>query len=117
MILGIVWLLRFWRRHGGDRSLMFAAAMFVTLWASPHTMTYEWGLAVIPALLLWDRRPDLRQTWLPLFAVAWAVLFISTPLTKAQLTLTGFAIQLSVPIMAVLGLWAERELGRGRPAH
>jgi hypothetical protein len=72
---------------------------------------------VIPALLLWDRRPELRQTWLPLFAVAWAVLFVSTPLTKAQLTLAGFAIQLSVPILAVLGLWAERELDRVRLSH
>jgi hypothetical protein len=81
-------------------------------------MTYEWGLAVIPALLLWDRRPELRRTWLPLFAVAWAVLFVSTPLTKVQLALTKqlvateIAIQLSVPILAIVGLWAERELGR-----
>jgi hypothetical protein len=111
--LAVTWLGLVWRRNRDDRAVMFAAAVFATLWGSPHTMTYEWALAVIPAVLVWDRRPDLRPTWLALFAVGWAVLFVSTPLTKAQLGLSHHAVQISVPVLAWIGLAAGRALRRG----
>jgi hypothetical protein len=104
------WLWRVGSRRGADFRVMFAAAIFATLWGSPHTMTYEWALAVIPAVILWDARPDLRATWVPLFAVAWVVLFVSTPLTKAQLRLAEVAIQLSVPVLAFVAWCSERAL-------
>jgi alpha-1,2-mannosyltransferase len=109
LMLAAGWLWRFVRRHCDPR-LAFAGAVFATLWGSPHTMTYEWALAVLPAVILWDLRPDRRAEWLPLFAVAWAVLFISTPLTKAQLGHLGVAVQLSVPVLAWVGLRVERAL-------
>ncbi|HKA05928.1 MAG TPA: glycosyltransferase family 87 protein [Gemmataceae bacterium] len=108
----IWWLWRVQQRHGANIQIMFAAAVFATLWGSPHTMTYEWALAVLPAVILWDARPDLRTLWTPLFAIAWVVLFVSTPLTKAQLSLTGVAIQLSVPVLAWVGWRAELALRR-----
>jgi hypothetical protein len=110
MGLGAAALWVFWRRHGADARLMAAAAVFVTLWGSPHTMTYEWALAVIPAVVLWDVRPDLRPTWVPLFAFAWIVLFISTPLTKGQLATVGVGIQISVPVLAFVALRAGQAL-------
>jgi hypothetical protein len=109
MVLGAAWLARFWWRHA-DVRLVFAAAVFATLWGSPHTMTYEWALAVLTAIVLWDARPDLRTTWVPLFALAWVVLFVSTPLTKGQLSLIGVAVQISVPVLAYVGWRAERAL-------
>jgi len=108
--LAVLWMWHFWQRHGDDTRIMFAAAVFATLWGSPHTMTYEWALAVLPAMILWDARPNLRGTWAPLFAIAWIVLFVSTPLTKGQLAVAGVAIQLSVPILAFVALRAERAL-------
>jgi len=104
------WLWLFHRRFGWDDRLMMAAAVFATLWGSPHTMTYEWALAVIPAVLLWDARPDLRPTWVPLFALAWVAMFVSTPLTKGQLGVAGLAIQISVPVLAFVGVRADRAL-------
>jgi hypothetical protein len=89
---------------------MFAGAVFVTLWGSPHTMTYEWALAVIPAVILWDARPDLRPTWVPLFALSWVALFVSTPLTKAQLGVAGVAVQVSVPVLAFVAVRAGQVL-------
>ncbi|MSR55599.1 MAG: DUF2029 domain-containing protein [Gemmataceae bacterium] len=104
LMLSLVWFTGFWARHRQDATLMFAAALLTTLWGSPHTMTYEWALAILPAILLWDHRPLRRGTWLLIFAICWAALFLSTPLAKAQLTLMGVAIQLSVPCLA-LAIW------------
>jgi hypothetical protein len=112
LVAAAVWLWLFHRRFGSDERLMMAVAVFATLWGSPHTMTYEWALAVIPAVLLWDARPDLRPTWVPLFALAWVALFVSTPLTKAQLGLTGVAVQISIPVLASVALQADRALRR-----
>jgi hypothetical protein len=109
LISAVAWLWQF-RRKYRDPRLAFSAAVFATLWGSPHTMTYEWALAILPAVILWDVRPDRRVEWVRLFAVAWAVLFISTPLTKAQLGLMGVSVQVSVPVLAWVALRAERAL-------
>jgi alpha-1,2-mannosyltransferase len=117
LALAVGWLWWFRRRHRGDDRLVFAGAVFATLWGSPHTMTYEWALAVLPAIILWDVRPELRALWTPLFALAWVALFVSTPLTKGQLELTktqfqvaGVAVQVSVPVLAWVALRTQRAL-------
>lgn len=109
-MIAITALVLFRRRHAADPHRMFAAAVFVTLWGSPHTMVYEWALVLLPALILWDRFPELRRSWQTWFAVAWIAMFVSTPLTKAQLDLAGIAVQVSVPVMAFLGWRAARVL-------
>ena len=57
-VVGLIFLLasmglfvQFWRSACENMPVMFAAAVFLTLWASPHTMIYEWTLAIIPAVL------------------------------------------------------------------
>jgi hypothetical protein len=112
LCLTVVWLVRFWWRFHGDCSIMFVAVVFATLWGSPHTMTYEWALAIIPAIVLWNRRPALRPEWQWLFGVAWIVLFVSTPLAKAQLKLFDLAVQVSVPALAIVAIVSERALRR-----
>jgi alpha-1,2-mannosyltransferase len=111
--LAIAWLVRFSQRFRRDRSLMFVAAMLATLWGSPHTMTYEWALAVLPAIILWYQRPERREEWGWLFGLAWIALFISTPVTKGQWAIMGIAVQLSVPVLAWIVLAIERSLLRG----
>src|SRR5262249_28948106 len=110
LVLGVAFFVGVWRPHREDVPVLFAMAVFVTLWASPHTMTYEWALAGIPAVLLWDSRPEQQPTWLVLFAIAWVALFLSAPLAKAQVQTLGIAIQLSVPVMAFVGIRASRAL-------
>jgi hypothetical protein len=122
LVTSVACLIWFWRRQRDNMPVMFAAAVFITLWGSPHTMIYEWTLTVIPAVLLWDRVPEKRDDWVIIFAVAWAVLFISTPIAKGLFEWTavevepgirkGWAIQLSVPVMGALGVWAARVLGK-----
>jgi alpha-1,2-mannosyltransferase len=116
-LIALAAFLVFWRRHRGEMPLMFAAAVFVTLWASPHTMVYDWSLVLIPAVLLWERRPQQRDQWLPLFAAGWAVLFVSTPLAQWMFEKTGAALQLSVPVLAILAVLAARVLCREPPSN
>lgn len=93
-IPGILWLVfvavglwcfvRVWRANRGNLPVLLAASTFLMLWISPHTMFYEWSLAVIPAVLLWEHRPELRGRWLVLFAVGWVVLFTGTDASRLQ---------------------------------
>ena len=114
LVLGAIAFAWFWRRHRDDVPLTFAAAVFVTLWASPHTMVYEWALAVIPAVLLWERVPQKRDAWVVLFGVVWAVMFVATPLSEYPFRHWGFAVQISVPVLAAVAVLAARELERVR---
>jgi hypothetical protein len=109
-VAAIGWFVVMWRRHRDHLPIIYAAMIFLTLWASPHTMIYEWSIVLIPAVLLWERAPGHRDVWLPLFALGWVVLFISTPLTKWQWIWLGFAVQLSVPVLAFIAILVSRRL-------
>lgn len=100
-------------RTGGPLAVMFPAAVFLSLWASPHTLIYEWALLFAAAVVLWERLPARRDTWLTLFAVVWAVLTVSTTATLVQLRHLGWpvALQASIPVMAFVGLRVIRALG------
>jgi hypothetical protein len=118
-LAGLACFIWFWRRHGGNLPLMFGASVFLTLWASPHTMIYEWSLALIPAVLLYDRVKQERDCWLFIFAVSWTAFFISTIVAMGLFKLTantethrGWAIQLSVPVMAWAALTTMRVLNK-----
>ncbi len=113
-VLCFIW---FWRRQRENVPVMFAAAVFLTLWASPHTMIYEWTLAVIPAVLLWDYAKEKRDDWILIFSVSWIALFVSTPIAKGLFEATknpdtgaGWAIQISVPVLAIVAVWTARVL-------
>jgi alpha-1,2-mannosyltransferase len=113
LLIAVIWLVRFQFRHSDQGRLVFAAAIFATVWGSPHTMIYEWALLVIPGVILWDTAPEARPAWVRLFAAAWVALFVSTPLAKAQLAIAGVAIQLSVPILAWVALRTDSLLISG----
>jgi hypothetical protein len=121
-VIAIACFVWFWRQHRDNMPVMFAAAVFLTLWASPHTMIYEWTLAIIPAVLLWEYVKEKRDDWILIFAVSWIALFISTPIARGLFEWTvdkqtgrdGWAIQISVPVMAIVAVWTARVL-RDRP--
>ncbi|HJZ54306.1 MAG TPA: glycosyltransferase family 87 protein, partial [Gemmataceae bacterium] len=133
LVLGVVcsvagisiawWLL--WRT-GGPLRVMFPVAVFLSLWASPHTLIYEWALIVAAAVVLWERLPERRDAWLTLFAMTWGVLLVSTILAQFQTEGLGMDLgflrfrieggfpvvfQLSVPVLGAVGVLAARELG------
>jgi hypothetical protein len=100
------------RRSGAPVAVMFPVAVFLSLWASPHALVYEWALLLAAALVLWERLPEHRDSWLCLFALAWVALAISTPLALAQIKYLPVAVQVSVPLLGVVGWLAARELAR-----
>lgn len=110
--LGLWVFIRWERRFRESWRLMFGAAIALTLWLTPHAMIYDWALWLIPALLLWEVLPQYRDRWRALFAGVWLVTLLSGPLTVAQLRVLPFALQLSVPVLALvlyrLGSWCLR---------
>ena len=115
---GIVVFFRLAKTHGDDDRVMAAAAVLLTLWCSPHTMIYEWSLALIPAISLW-RYPALnKELWMVGVAAGWLALLLSTDLSRIQLLLQrdglgvnpAVIVQISVPTLAVICWMMAREL-------
>jgi len=96
---GIVVFILFWRKLRCEPALLFAGAICLTLWITPHAMIYDWSILLIPAVLLWEKRPTLRKLWKVLFALVWAATFLSEPLTLVQLKILPFAVQVSIPML------------------
>jgi alpha-1,2-mannosyltransferase len=102
------------RRTGAPVAVMFPIAVFLSLWASPHALVYEWALLVAAGVVLWERFPQRRDAWLCLFALAWVALTVSTPLAQFQINRLPVAVQVSVPLLGVVGWLAARELTAAR---
>ncbi len=133
---GVVWVLTFvcvgaglgvsvWvaRRCGMAIAVMFPVAIFLTLWTSPHVLIYELALLIPAAVVLWEQFPERRDVWLSVFALAWAGLTVSTIWTFVQDRFIHpflkdhygidypVMLQVSVPVLGVVGWLAARELG------
>jgi hypothetical protein len=104
-----VWL---WRRRRDDLPVMFGAAVFVTLLASPHALIYEWALLGITAVLWWPETRRDPDRWFLVYGLAWLVLFLSTHFAELQLAALPMAVQVSVPVLGGVFWWAARELRR-----
>jgi hypothetical protein len=99
----------FWRRFRSQPALLFSAAICLTIWATPHAMIYDWAILLLPAVLLWQ---NTSGDWKGVFALVWIASFLSGPLTIGQLKLLPFAVQISVPVLAVAVVWIYRSLSR-----
>jgi hypothetical protein len=114
--IALMWNMK--RRTGAPVAVMFPAAVFLSLWASPHALVYEWALLVAAAVVLWDRVPESRDAWLCLFALVWVGLAISTPLAKSQFAAGGSeVVQVGVPMLGLAGWLTTRELARSAGAQ
>jgi hypothetical protein len=107
---GIVAYIYFWRVNRKEPDLLFAGAICLTMWITPHAMIYDWSILLIPAILFWQARPDLKNLWRPLFALIWIVTFISGIITYAELQILPFAVQISIPILFIVLFTAFRQL-------
>jgi len=96
---GIVVFIFFWQKLRREPALLFAGAVFLTLWITPHAMIYDWTILLIPAVLFWEKRPDCRGLWKALFALIWIATLLSGPMTLAQLKILPFAVQVSIPVL------------------
>ncbi len=90
----------------------YAAALWATALVSPHLFLYDLSLLVLAAALVWPARTD-EDVWVGGMAVVWVTLVFSGPLTRVLLAATGAGVQLSVPVLAVVG----HTLLRAAPPH
>ncbi|MCI0701219.1 MAG: hypothetical protein L0241_09080, partial [Planctomycetia bacterium] len=114
--IAVAWWVK--QKTGAPVAVMFPIAVFLSLWASPHALVYEWALLVAVGVVLWERFPASRNVWLCLFALAWLVLTISTPLAQAQIRAElPVVVQVSVPVLGLVGWLGAKELARSRDTH
>ena len=99
---------RVWRANRDRPAVGFAAAVLLTLWASPHALVYDWAILSVPAVLLARHAPgDWRTVW----AVAWAGLAVGTDLGMAQeWAWGGPVVQVATPALAWCGWRTVRKL-------
>ncbi|HEX9206345.1 MAG TPA: glycosyltransferase family 87 protein [Candidatus Deferrimicrobiaceae bacterium] len=97
--IGFAVFIFFWRKFRFEPPLLFAGAICLTIWVTPHAMIYDWAILLIPAVLLWENRPAGRGLWKVLFTLIWLATFLSGPLTRAQLKFMPFALQVSMPAL------------------
>jgi hypothetical protein len=97
----------FWRKFRTQPAWLYAGAICLTLWLTPHAMIYDWAILLIPAVLLWQTS---SADWKGIYALVWVAAFISGPFTLGQLKLLPFAVQISVPVLAVSAVWISRLL-------
>jgi hypothetical protein len=101
-IIGIWLFYRYWCLKRHDLPLMFAASICLTVWVTPYIMIYDWVLLLIPAIIFWRHLPEQRVYLKALNATLWIALFISSVLTFVQWTYLERAIQISIPVLAVV---------------
>lgn len=111
-LLGVGGFVAFWRKQRSREGVLFAGAVCVTLWATPHAMIYDWALLLIPAVLLWEAAPAERALWKSLYALLWMVAFLGDPLTYLQWQHWRRAVQFSVPVLLWAASYSARRLER-----
>lgn len=97
-LIGLFFFFKFRQKFQHDKPLLFAAAVSLTLWISPHALVYEWTLLLLPAIILWEAQVIRREKLRVLYALIWVAIFISGPLTNLQLNLFSRAVQVSTII-------------------
>jgi alpha-1,2-mannosyltransferase len=97
-LVGVIGFIIFWRSRRQDKLALFAGAICLTIWITPHAMIYDWSILLLPAILLWQEFPEYKPLWKASFATIWLATFLSGPLTVMQLKILPVAIQISIPI-------------------
>jgi hypothetical protein len=113
--IAVAWWVK--RKSGAPIAVMFPVAVFLSLWASPHALIYEWTLVVAVAVVLWSQFPASRDVWLCTFALVWVSLTIATPLALVQIRQQfAVVVQPSIPVIGVVGWLVARELANNARA-
>jgi alpha-1,2-mannosyltransferase len=97
---GVAVYIYFWRSKRQNKIVLFAGAICLTVWITPHDMIYDWSILLIPAILFWQSHPRLKAQMKSSFFLIWLATFLSGPLTYLQLKVSTIAIQISIPIVA-----------------
>ncbi len=88
--------IKLWRLERDNLSLMFPAAICLTIFTAPHALVYDWTILLLPAIVYWNQHPQMRRFWKIIFSLVWIAAYVSSVLTMLQLRLLPFAVQISV---------------------
>jgi len=108
--VGVIAFFFFRRFRRSEPDLLFAAAICLTIWITPHAMIYDWSILLIPAVLFWQALPRLRHFLKPLYVLIWIVTLLSGPLVYGQLKILPVAVQVSVPVLFFVYLTAYKKM-------
>lgn len=102
--LGITLVLAF-RHHRSDPLLGFALAVVASTLLSPHMVSYDCLLLLVPGAILWQRLPELR----PELAISAAALntaaLISAEIVLRSLPSRGWALSPAFPVLLAVATW------------
>lgn len=102
-----------WLRWRGRRPVLYAGAIALTWWLTPHAMIYDLVILLIPACLLWQELPEHRDVWRPVFAIGWFGTLLSVPLSSLQNLALPIVVQVSVPVLCFCLYLAWRQVLNG----
>ena len=102
-LVGMFYFIRFRKTFHKDKRLLFAAAICLTLWVTPHALVYEWTLLLFPAIILWEGRTISHEKLRVLYAILWIGIIVSGSITNLQLDLFSRALQISIPALTIQG--------------
>ncbi len=116
LVCATLGLWAYWKLVKSDnlsKPLAFSAAICLTIWITPHAMIYDWVVLLIPAILLWIEMPTRHNELEVFYTLIWVSTLIGTPLILLQLRMVGFALQISIPILAFSFFGVYRTLIQG----
>lgn len=107
-LAGFVWL---FRRRTSDWVPLFAAAIVLTLWVSPHVVAYDWVLLLAAGLALWGYDRSLQPRLVVAGAVVAAVSLWSIFLGIVTRDAFGWTLQIAVIALAAVAVYVFRVVG------
>lgn len=107
--LGVWWFVV--NRGENDLERELAAGILLACWVNPWMFLYEWVLLAIPAVYVMSNRLIERSRALLIYVAAAVVTPFSIPLAADGVISRGWAIQWSLPLLAISALVAFRREG------
>lgn len=107
-LAGFVWL---FRNRTSDWIPLFAGAIVLTLWVSPHVVAYDWVLLLAAGMALWGYDRSLRPRLVVAGAVLAAVSLWSIFLGIVTRDAFGWTLQIAVIALAAVAVYVFRVVG------
>ena len=101
-VFGVAAFVVFYRQHRDEWPLLFGAAIVATLWISPHVLTHDWVLLVIPLAVLWRERNEQAGSWMTAAITLAFVALWSYTVTFLMRESVEWTIQYAVPVLAAV---------------
>jgi hypothetical protein len=104
---GLIVFLKFYYSAQYEPPILYGAALLLTIWTTPYLMVYDWAILLIPAILFWQADREHHMKLKVVYSLMWIVMLFSGPLTAAQWHWLGWAIQISLPALALAILLSD----------